>query len=92
MEVTRTLRIVNIQGLHARPCHAIASTALGFRSELRVRSRGAEVDGKSIMELMTLSAGEGAELEVCARGDDAEELVGELEKLVASGFGEEIRD
>jgi len=90
MEVRRTLRIVNTQGLHARPCHAIVSAALGYRSSLRIRSEGSEVDGKSIIELMTLSASEGAKLELIARGADAEELVDALEKIVASGFGEDL--
>lgn len=90
MEVQRRLRIVNRQGLHARPCHAIASTALSFESELRIRSGRREVDGKSIIELMSLSASEGTDLEVRAWGADAEELVGEIGKLIDSGFGEEM--
>ncbi|MEW6074568.1 MAG: HPr family phosphocarrier protein [Planctomycetota bacterium] len=88
MEVRRTLRIVNRQGLHARPCHAIVSAALGYRSALRIRSGPREVDGKSIIELMTLSAGEGTELEFWALGADAEAMMAELERIVASGFGE----
>ena len=89
MEVRRTLQIVNRQGLHARPCHAIASTALGFSSELRIRLGELEVNGKSIIELMTLSAGEGTELEFRAWGVDAEELLGAVERIVGSGFGED---
>jgi phosphocarrier protein HPr len=88
-EVRRAVRVVNAQGLHARPCHAIASRALSFRSELRIRSRGREVNGKSILELMTLSAGPGTELELVARGPDAETLVQELAAIFEGGFGEE---
>ena len=89
VEHRRTVRVVNAQGLHARPCHAIVSRALAFQSELRIRSRNREVNGKSILELMTLSAGPGAELELVARGADAEALLAELERLFESGFGEE---
>ena len=89
VEHRRTVRVVNAQGLHARPCHAIVSRALAFQSELRIRTRNREVNGKSILELMTLAAGPGAELELVARGADAEALLSELERLFEAGFGEE---
>ena len=89
VEHRRTVRVVNAQGLHARPCHAIVSRALAFQSELRIRTRNREVNGKSILELMTLAAGPGAELELVARGADAEALLSELEQLFEAGFGEE---
>lgn len=87
-ELRRTVRVLNAQGLHARPCHAIASRALSFQSDLRVRSPGHEVNGKSILELMTLSAGPGVELELIARGPDAEALLASLEEIFESAFGE----
>jgi phosphocarrier protein len=84
------VRVVNAQGLHARPCHAVVSRALAFQSELRILARGREVNGKSILELMTLSAGPGTELELVARGPDAEALLDSLRALFAGGFGEEL--
>ena len=92
MEARRRVRIVNRQGLHARPCHAIVSTALSYQSEIRIRSEatGREVNGKSILELMTLSASAGTELELRAFGVDSERLVSALSDLVARGFGEEL--
>ena len=84
------MRIVNKQGLHARPCHSIVSTALDFASELRVATGGREVNGKSILELMTLNAGLGTELEVRAWGNDASALVEAIEGLFSAGFGEEL--
>lgn len=92
LELRRTVRVVNAQGLHARPCHAIVSRALSFQSELRIRSEKREVNGKSILELMTLSAGPGTELELVARGPDAEALLAELEQVFAGAFGEERED
>ncbi len=81
-------RLVNVKGLHARPCHALVSTALGFESEVRVRSGTQEVNGKSILELMTLGAACGVELEFLAEGEDAEAAVAALAVLVRSGFDE----
>lgn len=92
VEHRRTVRVVNAQGLHARPCHAIVSRALAYQSELRMRLKSREVNGKSILELMTLSAGPGTELELMARGADAELLLDELERLFAGCFGEERDD
>ena len=88
MERTCTLRVVNSQGLHARPCHALVSTALGFQSQLRLRVADREVNGKSILELMTLGASQGTEITVRAWGGDAEALVEALRGLFESGFGE----
>ncbi|MBK7643500.1 MAG: HPr family phosphocarrier protein [Planctomycetes bacterium] len=80
----------NPTGLHARPCHAIARTAQAFRSELRVSCEGRDVNGKSILDLMTLCAPCEAVLSFHARGEDAEELVSALATLVEGGFGEQF--
>jgi phosphotransferase system HPr (HPr) family protein len=88
--VTRRVRIVNRSGLHARPCHALVTTALRFEAEVRVRNATNErlVNGKSILDLMTIEAPEGTELEFIATGGDASALVEALATLVASGFDE----
>lgn len=88
LEACRQVAVPNAAGLHARPCHAIASTALGFQSDLEVACEGRRANGKSILELMTLNASQGKVLELHARGPDAEGLVEALERLVGSGFGE----
>jgi phosphotransferase system HPr (HPr) family protein len=88
-ELRCTVRVGNAQGLHARPCHAVAARALSFQSELRIRARGREVNGKSILELMTLTAGPGTELELVARGPDAEALLAALQEIFEGCFGEE---
>ena len=90
MDSTRKVTICNRQGLHARPCHAIVTIALGFSGELRVRLGKNEVNGKSILELMTLNAYCGTELELRARGEDAEGVLTRLTELISSGFGEDL--
>lgn len=88
MEAERTVRIVNSSGLHARPCHALVTTALRYSSDLRVSCGSREVNGKSILELMTLSASCDSELRFSATGADAGEMVEELVHLVETGFQE----
>jgi len=87
-ELRRAVKILNSRGLHARPCHALVSTALEYDAELRVGYGGRLVNGKSILELMTLQAACGAELCLEALGEDAAEMLERLARLIESGFGE----
>jgi phosphocarrier protein len=59
-----------------------------FESELRISCDGQEVNGRSILELMTLQAGPETVLELFAQGRDAEPLLDRLAALVESGFAE----
>lgn len=88
MESTRSVRLVNPAGLHARPCHKIVTTAIRFQSEFRVSCDGYEVNGKSILELMTLCAPVESTLRLVARGPDADALVSAVAAVVDAGFDE----
>jgi len=66
------------------------SIALEHQSALRIRCRDLEVNGRSILELMTLEAGPGAELELLADGPDADELLERLATLIDAGFEERV--
>jgi phosphotransferase system HPr (HPr) family protein len=80
--------IVNSRGMHARPSHSLARIALAFPGEIEVVCEGRTANGKSILELMTLSAGHGCVLEFSARGAAAQEVIRSLVGLVESGFQE----
>lgn len=82
------MRLVNPAGLHARPCHKIVTTAGRFTSEFRVACEDQEVNGKSILELMTLCAPVESILRLHARGADANELVAAVALVVERGFDE----
>lgn len=91
---TRRVEIVNAAGLHARPCHAIVQTAMGFPCGLRIRRADGPADdpgvnGKSILELMVLEAAQGTVLELQGEGEGAGEMLDSLEALFQRGFGEE---
>lgn len=87
---TRTVKVVNKLGLHARAATRFVSEANRFDAEVRVTNlrTGKTVDGKSIMALMMLAAGPETELELEAEGDDAERALTHLEALVQERFGE----
>ena len=80
--------MVNSRGMHARPCHALVRIALGFQGDVVVACAGRRANAKSILDLMTLSAGHGSRLEFQASGPDAPALVRSLVGLVESGFQE----
>lgn len=87
--LVRVLEIVNKKGLHARASAKFVQTAERFDASIRV-TRGQEtVGGTSIMGLMMLGAGIGTKITVEITGAEATAAMDALEKLVASGFGEE---
>ncbi len=58
-KVEKEIAIVNRLGLHARPAAMFVRIASRHRSEIWVSKEGEEVNGKSIMGLMMLAAGQG---------------------------------
>lgn len=81
--------IPNATGLHARPATALVDLARSFRSEIRVRY-GAEVaDAKSMISLLQLGAGKGAQIRVSAEGPDAPAALDALHAAIAAGLGDE---
>ena len=81
--------IVNRLGLHARPAMTFVDAAQAYRCSVKVQKGDFCVDGKSIMEVMMLAATKGTKLDVICEGDDADDCVKALSKLVAEGFGED---
>lgn len=82
------VRIVNKQGLHARPISDFVKTVSRFSSVVTVRGPGGEADGSSVLQMMGLAAGLGSELRISADGGDAQAVLKALAVLVGDGFGE----
>lgn len=85
----RELTIQNKLGIHARPAAQFVKTASKFSSEIRVEKDGEEVDGKSIMGLMMLAAGNGSVIIVAAEGEDEEAALEALADLIDRKFEED---
>ncbi len=79
--------IQNRLGLHARPASRFAQLAGEFQSDIYLVKGNETVDGKSILEILTIACPKGSVLTLRAEGDDAEEAVEALRKLVADCFG-----
>ena len=80
--------IVNPLGLHARAAARFVHLASAFRAAIRVGRGGREMDGKSIMGLLLLSASHGTAITISADGADEREAMSALCALVQRGFDE----
>ncbi len=86
---TKTVKINNRLGMHARPAMLFAEIAGKFSATITVgHAKSEQVDAKSIMQLMMLAATQGTSLTMNADGEDAEDAIAELIELVDSGFNE----
>src|SRR6476661_300752 len=88
-KIEKEITIVNRLGLHARPAAMFVRIASRYRSEVWVEKEGEQINGKSIMGLMMLAAGQGSKLTIRCEGPDADRAVADLEQLIASRFNEE---
>jgi phosphotransferase system HPr (HPr) family protein len=89
MDTSATKRVVvsRPEGLHARPCVAIASTIRRFNSYVEVASNGQKVDGRDVLQLLSMGVAQGREVVLTALGPDANEVLDALEKLFQNNFG-----
>ena len=75
-------------GIHARPAAMIVRITNKFKAEVFVEKDDEQVNGKSIMGLMMLAAGKGSLVKFLVSGEDAPQMLAELEALFARKFDE----
>jgi phosphocarrier protein HPr len=83
MQAERIVKVMAEVGLHARVAATFVKTAERFSSTIRVRLGERDANGKSILQVLTLGAEQGAEVTIRADGDDAEESIDALEAVLA---------
>lgn len=88
-KLEKEFTILNRLGLHARPAAMFVRIASRHRAEIWVSKEEEEINGKSIMGLMMLAAGQGSKLRVRCEGPDADKAMEELEELIKAGFNED---
>lgn len=86
--IEKEVTIVNKAGMHTRPASAIVKIAAKYRSEFFISKNGFEVNGKSIIGVMTLAAEQGSKLTLKFEGEDEEALSKEMTEFFEKGFGE----
>ncbi|MDH4129733.1 MAG: HPr family phosphocarrier protein [Spirochaetota bacterium] len=83
---SKRIKVKNHDGIHARPSVKIVEMANKFSSNIIIKKGNLSVDGKSILDILTLAACFGTELIVEADGDDAKEAVEAVSALFAQEF------
>ena len=86
--VERTVTVVNRLGLHARPAAEFVKVASKYESNITVCKDSTEVNGKSILGVMTLAAECGSELVLRATGSDAEAALEAIIAVATKDFGD----
>src|SRR5271170_3092795 len=87
-QLIKELVVQNKMGIHARPAAMIVRITNKFKAEVFVEKDEEQVNGKSIMGLMMLAAGKGSKVKFLATGEDAPQMLAELEALFARKFDE----
>ena len=86
--IRRTVTISNKLGLHARASAKLTKLAGGFQSEVFMTRNARRVNAKSIMGVMMLAAGMGAEVEIEIEGSDEQLAMDAIVALIDDKFGE----
>ncbi|MCK9687775.1 HPr family phosphocarrier protein [Scleromatobacter humisilvae] len=86
--IRTTLAISNKLGLHARASAKLTKLASSFKCEVFMARNGRRVNAKSIMGIMMLAAGLGAEVELETEGEDEQQATDAITALVNDKFGE----
>lgn len=87
-QLTKELLVQNKMGIHARPAAMIVRITNKYKAEVFVEKDDEQVNGKSIMGLMMLAAGQGSKVRFIITGNDAAEMMADLERLFAQKFDE----
>ena len=88
-KLEKEITVINRLGLHARPAAMFVRIASRYRSEIWVEKEGEQINGKSIMGLMMLAAGQGSKLLIRCEGPDADRAMQEIEELINRRFNED---
>lgn len=86
--IERDVTIRNRAGLHTRPAASVVKLAAKFKSEFFIIKDGFEINGKSIIGVMTLAAEQGSQLVLRFEGDDEQLAAESIVGLFDRGFDE----
>lgn len=85
----KTVKILNQSGLHARPAAIFVKTASQFKSEVNIKFNDKVLNGKSIMNILSLGLVGEDEIKIITSGPDEKEAITTLVNLIESKFSEE---
>ena len=88
MIAIRTVKITNRLGIHARAAAKLVEAARRFQADIFLEKDGLEVNGRSILGILTLFCPPGSQVTIRAEGADAEAALEAIAKLIGEKFGE----
>jgi phosphocarrier protein HPr len=84
----KEVTIINQAGMHTRPASAIVKIAAKYKADFYIAKNDFEINGKSIIGVMTLAAEQGSKLTLKFKGKDEQELAAEMIDFFEKGFNE----
>ena len=87
---SKSFEVKNKLGLQARAASQLVRVSSKYDSDIRIKKDGYEVDGKSILGVLSLAAIKGSTIEILTEGDDSQQAFEEISALIECGFGEGI--
>lgn len=87
-KIVKKIEIKNKLGVHARAAALLVQTVNKFSAQVTFSKDGQIADGRSIMGVLTLAATQGSKIQVEASGEDAEQAVRAIERLIDRRFNE----
>lgn len=86
--IEREVMIRNKAGMHTRPASILVKLALKFKSDFYIIKNGFQINGKSIIGVMSLAAEYGSKVVLRFDGVDEEKAVEEITAYFERGFDE----
>lgn len=88
MMIEKTVKIINKAGMHTRPAATIVKMASKYKCEFYISRNGLNINGKSIIGVMTLAAEMGSEVILTFNGEDEQLAANEIVDYFNRGFDE----
>lgn len=86
--VKQKVRIKNPTGLHLRPAGLLCKEAMKFKSSITFEFDGSSSNAKSVLSVLGACVKYNDEIVLCCEGEDEEEALRSLERLIDDGLGE----
>lgn len=86
--IEKDIKIVNKAGMHTRPASMLVKIAAKYKSDFYIIKDGFQINGKSIIGVMSLAAEFGSTVKLRFEGSDEEKASAEITKYFEEGFGE----
>lgn len=86
--IRQSVKVINSTGLHARPAASLAKIMKKYDSSLTLVNDGKEIEIKGMMSILGAGVKGNTMVDLICCGQDEHELMNELKKAFAAGFGE----